>query len=667
MAKKSQKTPEELVAELSREYLKEKARSPEEIAEFTREYLESIKSEDCNRYYTTKGQWAKFNDEEIANAAPNTPDLLEPGHWTPVKKRYEVARLIKNITEDRDWYSLGIPADCVDPEPKMPNTDEYYYEDLDEDCMLEISLRDIKSRSKLFWKTLGKDGDGDADGFVRTPSGCVIPLDYVRRGLIHLDQISEESTVWLKAEAWLNKPGGIKRQDYWKNLGNLIFPSEKAFNNAPYEIMRQECLLKRFGKKDWDKAHPTEDHAYQYWKEKYGQTTADRLMKAFNEKWPDWFSPTPVVNPQGKVGDPIPKPPTETLKALDPIYIPSRIDPTLGSQGPMVPGQTFLKYQTKAPAKQQSLSTAAKTAITIAGLLFGSFLAVVTTNFEPSSPQYYEPQQPASQPQVQPPVVADPTKTRKPPTEVVYEEVVTEPPPVDNTVDRCDLFTGKQISYTFQDPSYCSTSVILNVVMSGGVPGIEYNVPGDSDSWDYWCEVEGISSSTCFYEGNDGKIHCSLNLPKSKFDSYNDISLFVNGCNWLISESSAFLESYNCEPSSTQPPVTEPPIEDRCSAAYACTPGEYVLTWSDCCQEVGGTVWTGSISQPGVCICPGASCSSDLEDVVCWSTGGEWDDANNSCSCGSGLVCKPDLGVEDCKKAGGTVELRAFGDQCVCP
>ena len=121
----------------------------------------------------------------------------------------------------------------------------------------------------------------------------------------------------------------------------------------------------------------------------------------------------------------------------------------------------------------------------------------------------------------------------------------TKPSPTP-TQDRCNLFEDINISYRVQDPLVCSTYVILNIIMPGGVPGIEYNVPGNSKSWEYQSELGDYDSYKCWYENYHNTLHCDFNISKEYFHSYRPVSLYVNGCNLPVSESNVYVPPEYC-------------------------------------------------------------------------------------------------------------------------
>ena len=95
---------------------------------------------------------------------------------------------------------------------------------------------------------------------------------------------------------------------------------------------------------------------------------------------------------------------------------------------------------------------------------------------------------------------------------------------------RCSLFSGVEtngLGYFDWTPGSIFT-FYFNI--SGGVPGLEKQIPDDTSDWVYTTKI-GDYSGTCDYEGYKEMLFCNVNLPASYSSTRQNIDVWVNGCN----------------------------------------------------------------------------------------------------------------------------------------
>ncbi|MBT6151463.1 MAG: hypothetical protein HOH75_05680 [Chloroflexi bacterium] len=111
--------------------------------------------------------------------------------------------------------------------------------------------------------------------------------------------------------------------------------------------------------------------------------------------------------------------------------------------------------------------------------------------------------------------------------------------------NRCDLFDGKSMKITYLD-WMPGAPLQFHIKMPGGIPGLEKDIIGDNNPWEYTVQIGNTSSSECeIIEGYKERLYCSIPLPKEDANSMRSMSLSVNGCDDLIYDNkTAFLPGY---------------------------------------------------------------------------------------------------------------------------
>ena len=231
-------------------------------------------------------------------------------------------------------------------------------------------------------------------------------------------------------------------------------------------------------------------------------------------------------------------------------------------------------------------------------VLAGIFLVVVFAMLRPKAPAsaapVIDPPRVASLPteKVNTPVVrASPTPTQEPPT-----------PTPTNTHQRCDLFTGMQVSIIWLDIPKGSTQAQIVVKMPGGVPGLENKIYEDTRSWVYELKIGDYRTTGChILTDYPARLYCDFPMPTGYAASIRPIELHVNNCTQPIFT----------DPRGELPAIQEAKGKGRGSAAGsgpvapACAAGLDAAS----CAAAGGTfsIMPGFCDPgpcPSSCTCP---------------------------------------------------------------
>jgi len=94
---------------------------------------------------------------------------------------------------------------------------------------------------------------------------------------------------------------------------------------------------------------------------------------------------------------------------------------------------------------------------------------------------------------------------------------------------RCDLYEGMEMELAWPEWKK-GLPMPVTIKMPGGVPGLELEVPGDTELWEYSIKVGTSISNECNYQGYNTKLHCSILVSEGYSESVQTLSLFVNGC-----------------------------------------------------------------------------------------------------------------------------------------
>ena len=165
-----------------------------------------------------------------------------------------------------------------------------------------------------------------------------------------------------------------------------------------------------------------------------------------------------------------------------------------------------------------------------------------------------------------------PTSTPLPVIDVPDEEGERE----DDSYSRCDLFDTEKSSLIMLDMPLFENDLTLYITLPTAVPGLEEEVPGDNQPWEYMARLGTKTASACDYWGYTKRLYCTFeDLSEAFFDETHPLDVYVNLC--------------------------DEPI--------------YSHGWV-------------SVSKP--------DCKADFEEDACEWTGGDWEcdnDANCACTC----------------------------------
>lgn len=107
--------------------------------------------------------------------------------------------------------------------------------------------------------------------------------------------------------------------------------------------------------------------------------------------------------------------------------------------------------------------------------------------------------------------------------------------------ERCTLYEGMEMELAW--PEWKKDSPMpVTIKMPGGVPGLEVEVPDDTEPWEYSLKVGTAISNDCTYQGYKTKLHCTILVSEGYSESVQTLSLFVNGCsNPILYKDKAYL------------------------------------------------------------------------------------------------------------------------------
>jgi hypothetical protein len=123
------------------------------------------------------------------------------------------------------------------------------------------------------------------------------------------------------------------------------------------------------------------------------------------------------------------------------------------------------------------------------------------------------------------------------------------------SLDRCMLFDGGEIEYV-AFPWTKNEPFEFYLKIPGGVPGLEKEILGDNEPWDYSVQIGDYSTDDCRVYPNDvnakEELYCSITIPKeAKYEFSNQpIKLSVNGCNVPVMSQVAQIPQYVEAPAS---------------------------------------------------------------------------------------------------------------------
>ncbi|NIW48301.1 MAG: hypothetical protein GWN30_27185 [Gammaproteobacteria bacterium] len=109
-------------------------------------------------------------------------------------------------------------------------------------------------------------------------------------------------------------------------------------------------------------------------------------------------------------------------------------------------------------------------------------------------------------------------------------EITIPDEPLVEEYDRCFTFSQKQYGLTLLDIPAGSSALTTYVSMSGGVPGLEVDIPEDSNPWEYSAVLGEVQAANCNFPGYAERLYCTFGLPANYMYSLRPLSVYVNGC-----------------------------------------------------------------------------------------------------------------------------------------
>jgi hypothetical protein len=156
--------------------------------------------------------------------------------------------------------------------------------------------------------------------------------------------------------------------------------------------------------------------------------------------------------------------------------------------------------------------------------------------------------------------------------------------------ERCSLFDQDKMELTYLDWEK-GGALTLYLTIPGGVPGLEKQILGDDEPWEYIGMIADIRSQPCSFEGYKEFLYCTFLLPATYSFTAQNLDIYVNYCEKSIfSQHPAYLpkmQGTDDQAGSTTGPT--------CTMATSWTCGG----WTAYCACLGLTVH----GLPGSCYC----------------------------------------------------------------
>lgn len=70
----------------------------------------------------------------------------------------------------------------------------------------------------------------------------------------------------------------------------------------------------------------------------------------------------------------------------------------------------------------------------------------------------------------------------------------------------------------------------IYLTIPGGVPGHDFEVPGDLEPWQFSASMGSSGLVDCTYEGYAGRIYCPFELSPAELGTVQELFAYVNDC-----------------------------------------------------------------------------------------------------------------------------------------
>ena len=135
-----------------------------------------------------------------------------------------------------------------------------------------------------------------------------------------------------------------------------------------------------------------------------------------------------------------------------------------------------------------------------------------------------------------------PTSTPTPnPTEAAETQEASETEEAAATAEvvesgaRCDLFDAENTTLVLLDMPMLTTDLTLYIEMPTAVPGLEVEIEGDDDVWEYSAILGTEAANSCEYWGYSQRLYCMFDdLPEAYLESSQPLEVYVNHCSQPI-------------------------------------------------------------------------------------------------------------------------------------
>lgn len=112
----------------------------------------------------------------------------------------------------------------------------------------------------------------------------------------------------------------------------------------------------------------------------------------------------------------------------------------------------------------------------------------------------------------------------------VGTEPPTVPPPETTLPDRCGYFDGLEVKFAFHTILEGDETMTMYLNITGGVPGLEKVMPGDSGPFNYSAKIARLESTRCNLREYANRLYCVFPLEKIYYNTAQKFELFLEGC-----------------------------------------------------------------------------------------------------------------------------------------
>lgn len=166
-------------------------------------------------------------------------------------------------------------------------------------------------------------------------------------------------------------------------------------------------------------------------------------------------------------------------------------------------------------------------------------------------------------------------------------------------INRCELFDQSKMSVIYMGWLE-GTPLVFYVKMKGGVLGLENQIAGDTQPWEYSVQIDNIVTRDCsLIQGYEERLYCNIKLPSGFAGTYRSFNVFVNGC-----EQPVYTRSMNDLPVYDTVSGSGSNSSSKCGDAPASTDLAGYGAWCSCNGGIYSTFMPAGYPPFGYCSVP---------------------------------------------------------------